>query len=166
MNARSIQSSTLWDWLGHHGRTVVVINVPMTYPPRPVNGALICGLLTPRGAPTFTYPPELSGELRDYVIDLDHLMDTPPFAAPPGHRVDLPLSPLLEQLADMLDKRARTSLTLMSSYAWDLFWWCSSAPTGWGTTCGRITVRLMRTTRQRFRRCAAGFTIITFGWTR
>ena len=43
VDARSIKSSTMWDFLGHHDRKVGIINVPMSYPPRPVNGFLITG---------------------------------------------------------------------------------------------------------------------------
>ena len=38
------------------------INVPMTFPPFPVNGALVSGVFLPPGA-TFTHPPELQHEL-------------------------------------------------------------------------------------------------------
>src|SRR5512147_1646527 len=33
VDARSIQSPTLWDILGHHRRKIGSINVPMSYPP-------------------------------------------------------------------------------------------------------------------------------------
>lgn len=123
VNARSLKSSTLWDILGHHERKVIVINVPMTYPPRPVNGAMITGLLTPRSASVFTYPPELSKGLKDYIIDLDRFIDVKPFQGTTEDsdpQVDPTLS-LVREFHDMLDRRAETSLSLMSSQPWDLF---------------------------------------------
>jgi predicted AlkP superfamily phosphohydrolase/phosphomutase len=50
--------------VGKFGGKVVVLNVPMTYPPRAVNGYLVTGLLTPLGSSRYTYPPELAGEIR------------------------------------------------------------------------------------------------------
>jgi predicted AlkP superfamily phosphohydrolase/phosphomutase len=121
VNARSLKSSTLWDILGHHGRKVGVINVPMTYPPRPVNGFMITGLLTPKNATTFTYPPELSREITDYVIDLDRFIDTKPFLDSPDPEMTAPTLSLVQDFRDMLEKRARTALSLMDSRPWDIF---------------------------------------------
>lgn len=121
VNARSIKSSTLWDISGHHGRKVALINVPMTYPPRPVNGFMITGLLTPKNASTFTYPPELSRELTDYVIDLDRFIHKKPFQAAHDPEAIAPTLALMQEFRDMLEKRARTSLSLMGSKPWDIF---------------------------------------------
>jgi predicted AlkP superfamily phosphohydrolase/phosphomutase len=121
VNARSIKSPTLVDILGHHDRKVALINVPMTYPPRPVNGFMITGLLTPRHASIFTYPPELSKEITDYVIDLDRFIDTKPFQGPKTHKVVTPTLSLMQEFRDMLEKRATTSLQLIESKPWDLF---------------------------------------------
>ncbi len=54
-----------------------IVNVPMTYPPEPVNGYLISGLDTPHEGCEFMYPRELKEELAaqgiDYRIDIQHL---------------------------------------------------------------------------------------------
>jgi len=121
VNARSIKSSTLWDIMGHHGRKVALINVPMTYPPRLVNGFMITGLLTPKGVSTFTYPPELSRELIDYVIDLDRFIDTKPFQADHDPEAIAPSLSLMQEFRGMMEKRARTSLSLSGSKPWDVF---------------------------------------------
>ncbi|MBE7472373.1 MAG: hypothetical protein HS114_24855 [Anaerolineales bacterium] len=76
---RSIKAATLWDILGHHGRQVGLVNIPMTYPPRPVNGFMIACFLTPQRT-LFTYPHELSRQLTDYQIDLDRFISHKPFA--------------------------------------------------------------------------------------
>jgi len=75
VNARFLRAPQLWDWLGNWGRQVVVVNVPMTYPPHPVNGVLISGFMAPGTHSTFTYPASLFAELReqvgDYIINVD-----------------------------------------------------------------------------------------------
>jgi predicted AlkP superfamily phosphohydrolase/phosphomutase len=122
VNARNIKSSTLWDILSHHDRKLVLINIPMTYPPRPVNGTMIACFLTPRNAPVFTYPPELSKQLTDYVIDLDRFIDTKPFQGDSiSAEITAPTLSLVAEFRDMTDKRAKTSLSLMDSNPWDLF---------------------------------------------
>ena len=45
-------------------RRVGLVNVPLTYPPYPVNGFMVSGLLTPSTNVQFTYPPELGDWLR------------------------------------------------------------------------------------------------------
>ena len=54
-----IREKTLWEILSEKGLKVGSINVPMTYPPTPVNGFMISGFETPSIKAEFTYPPEL-----------------------------------------------------------------------------------------------------------
>jgi len=72
VSALSLKHTSVLDILGDAGRKLMCINVPMTYPPRPINGIMITGMLTPADAETFTYPAELAKELTDYAIDLVH----------------------------------------------------------------------------------------------
>ena len=61
--SESIREPRLWDLLSEAGKKVVVLGVPQTYPPSPVNGCMVSGLLTPDTSGTYTYPPELKIEL-------------------------------------------------------------------------------------------------------
>lgn len=54
---------TLWSILSRRGRRVCIFNVPMTYPPTPVNGVLIAGLPAPSKNVPLTYPPDLQAAL-------------------------------------------------------------------------------------------------------
>lgn len=58
-----IQEKTLWELLSEKGLRVGSVNVPMTYPPRPVNGFMISGFETPSIDAEFTYPPELKRDI-------------------------------------------------------------------------------------------------------
>lgn len=58
-----VRRRAFWDLLSEAGKRVVVLNVPTTYPPQPVNGVLISGFLTPPGRRDFVHPPELLPEL-------------------------------------------------------------------------------------------------------
>ena len=71
INASSLRAATLWEILSGAGRTVGVMNVPITYPPKSVNGFMIGGMLSPAEG-TFTYPAALldpyQGRLKPYRI--------------------------------------------------------------------------------------------------
>lgn len=64
VNERSVRAKRVWDLVGKAGLESLVTNVPVTYPPRPLRGALVSGLLTPSVASRFTEPAELAAELR------------------------------------------------------------------------------------------------------
>jgi predicted AlkP superfamily phosphohydrolase/phosphomutase len=69
-NARDLRATTIWDVAAAAGKRVGVINVPPSYPIRPVpNGFVVGCMLTPPGQ-AFTDPPEVAGELGEYEIDL------------------------------------------------------------------------------------------------
>lgn len=75
INASHRRAATLWRILSDRRKTCVVVNVPLTFPVEPVNGALVSGLMTPGLSSPFTYPPALKGELLrelgEYLIDVD-----------------------------------------------------------------------------------------------
>lgn len=57
----------VWDLLSEAGVRVGVANVPMTYPPEPVNGFFISGPDAPGTQADFTYPSDLKGRLLEAV---------------------------------------------------------------------------------------------------
>jgi predicted AlkP superfamily phosphohydrolase/phosphomutase len=58
------REKTIWDLLGEVNIPSIVVDVPFTYPPRPLNGVMITGYGTPRtpGTP-FTYPTTFRDKL-------------------------------------------------------------------------------------------------------
>ncbi|MCP4589747.1 MAG: hypothetical protein GY842_03295 [bacterium] len=54
---------TVWEVLGDKGFRVGSINVPMTFPPTPVNGFMISGFETPGTGTKFTHPAELRDDI-------------------------------------------------------------------------------------------------------
>lgn len=77
VSARERDGKAVWDLIGAAGKRVIVMNVPITWPPSPVNGVLLTGMLTPRTAENYTYPKEIAEELRaaigDYIIYSDEV---------------------------------------------------------------------------------------------
>ena len=107
---RHIQSETLWDAAGRAGRRSIVINVPSTYPARPLNGVLVSGFVAV-DLNKATYPPELGPEPRemDYRIDVD------------ARKVQESHDALMDEILKTLDRRVRTLLHLYDNGQWDLF---------------------------------------------
>src|SRR3989442_973118 len=69
----------IWNILSEYGKRVIVMNVPLTYPPEPVNGVMLSGLMAPNMEVTVTYPAEFQEELLqvvpNYQIDLEPAVD-------------------------------------------------------------------------------------------
>ena len=62
-NSSSVKEDRVWDILGRAGKKVILVGIPQTYPPRPVNGDLITCFLTPDTRSQYTYPPALKAEV-------------------------------------------------------------------------------------------------------
>ena len=57
INSTNLQQ-TIWQTVSKADKRVVSLNVPMTYPPQPVNGYVVSGILAPSLESSFTYPAE------------------------------------------------------------------------------------------------------------
>lgn len=115
-----IRGSTIWELLSDAGLRIGVVNVPLTYPPRPVNGLMITGMLTPPSAENFTYPPELALRLEGYQIDLPQTRTETGFTVSDSLNEEA----LLEAVTEMLDVRAGHCLRLMSEPPLGRSWQC------------------------------------------
>ena len=71
VNATRIRQPTIWQRLSEAGYRVGVMNVPVTYPPAPLNGFIISGMLSPKTG-QISQPADLiqryEGELGDYRV--------------------------------------------------------------------------------------------------
>jgi predicted AlkP superfamily phosphohydrolase/phosphomutase len=109
-SSQNMRAETLWEMLSRAGLRVVVINVPTTYPPRPVNGVLISGFEA-TSLERAVYPKNLAPKLREmgYRIDID------PWAARKSR------AHLLDDLRETLDRRKRAVLYFLETEKWDFF---------------------------------------------
>ncbi len=75
VNAATRRGRTFWEIAGKAGIRGGVLNVPVTYPPRPFNGFLVSGMLSPALRPGIAVPAsaydDLTNVCPDYEIDLD-----------------------------------------------------------------------------------------------
>jgi predicted AlkP superfamily phosphohydrolase/phosphomutase len=116
VNGSHRRARSLWDIAGAAGRQVGAINVPLTYPPEPVNGFMVSGMLTPSEASapgqTYTWPPELAGEL-DRAVDGYRIHMKPSYAR--GN-----IGEFLDDLEVLTRKQVAATRHLMRDHPWDL----------------------------------------------
>ena len=116
LNGADVRMPRFWDYAGAAGKRVAVINVPMTYPSRPVNGLCIAGLDAPdEASPNFTYPPDLYRELTarvgPYHIDTNIL----------GYARAGRLEQAVQATQEVVERRTTAASYLLGQEAWDLF---------------------------------------------
>ncbi len=101
---------TLWERLSKLKKRVFVMNVPLTTPPRPVNGIIIGGFLE-TDINKATYPPQIAALLkaRGYRIDADTEI------------AKQDLTAFVRHLNDVLDKRIETMWHFWQRELWDFF---------------------------------------------
>lgn len=63
----SCKEPPLWEIVGREAKRIGIFNVPLTYPPKPLNGFLVSGFDTPSTKVCFTYPASLSDEIRSQI---------------------------------------------------------------------------------------------------
>jgi predicted AlkP superfamily phosphohydrolase/phosphomutase len=103
----------IWSLLSEAGKTVGVLNVPVSYPVEAVNGFMISGFMTPYSARDFFHPPGLLAEI-EAELGAYHIYPTTTFSE---GRAD----EFIRACDQLLEKRTRTALWLMERYDWDFF---------------------------------------------
>lgn len=73
-NTNRLRGMTILDILSSTGRSVAAINIPVTYPPRPINGFVITSIMTPNQEAGYTYPDDLKKTLEEKYNYLIHPM--------------------------------------------------------------------------------------------
>ncbi|MCC6457720.1 MAG: DUF2304 family protein [Caldilineaceae bacterium] len=113
VTALDMEAPTLYTLLSDAGRRVCALNVPMTYPPTPVNGVMVSGLPAPSTKVTITYPANLYNEIVQTVGDYILYPD-------PGQAYsDAGVDAFLKRLYRTTDLRVETLDYLRSREAWD-----------------------------------------------
>src|SRR5439155_17544356 len=104
---------SIWRIASEHGKRVIALDIPFSYPPEVVNGCLVAGYGVPLGEDSvFTYPPGLRAELRSAIGQCE-----------PAVLEELPgVKPELFQAWDeILRNREQMAAYLLERDDWDLF---------------------------------------------
>jgi len=108
----AIEAPRLWDLLTRAGKPSIVLGVPGTYPPRPLNGVMVSCFLTPSLESRYTYPAGLRAEVEDVVGE--YLFDCTNFRTEDK-------DDLLRQVYEMTDRRFALANHLLATKPWSLF---------------------------------------------
>jgi predicted AlkP superfamily phosphohydrolase/phosphomutase len=111
VDASNVGTAAIWDILGEHGQFVGVVNVPLTYPPRPVNGVMVSGMMTPGEDAAYTHPPGLKSWLKEVAGD---------YAADPYTSVDRTAA-FLKRVLYWVERREAAHLRLLETHPFDFF---------------------------------------------
>jgi len=118
INANLVSQEPLWSVLSRHRKRVCIYNVPITYPPRPVNGIMISGMDTPGTGSSFVYPEPVKEEILrkfpQYLIDLT--LDAFVSAHHPQ-----PIKYQAERIYECLETQIKVIDYLLSMEDWDFF---------------------------------------------
>jgi predicted AlkP superfamily phosphohydrolase/phosphomutase len=78
-NSHNIKKPKIWDIIAENGLKSIVVGVPPTFPPQPINGNIVTGFITPDTLSNFTYPPDLKNEIlkvfKNYDFDVKFRTD-------------------------------------------------------------------------------------------
>ncbi len=112
-SSHTVSQPRAWELASQAGLDVVVLGVPQTYPPTPVQGVMVSCFLTPSRESVFTYPPLLRLEVDrlaggEYVLDVDDF------------RTD-DKAGLRERIAEMTWRRFRLARAWARERPWSLF---------------------------------------------
>jgi predicted AlkP superfamily phosphohydrolase/phosphomutase len=112
-NSHTCAVPAVWDIVGQAGGQVGVVSMPMTYPPNPVNGFVVCSFLTPSADSQYTYPTSLQEEIESAVGPFPLHMSEKGRGTDPRR--------FIQAVKDMETARARAVKYLLRSKPWDFF---------------------------------------------
>jgi predicted AlkP superfamily phosphohydrolase/phosphomutase len=111
-NGNAVKADRAWDKLSRAGKKVVLLGVPQTYPPKPVNGCVVSGFLAPDTKSNYTYPIALKDEIEEaapgYVLDVEDFRTVDKEA-------------LLGRIYDKTEKHFKLAKYLITQKPWDFF---------------------------------------------
>jgi predicted AlkP superfamily phosphohydrolase/phosphomutase len=111
-NSAAIKVDRVWDILSRLGKKVILVGIPQTFPPKPVNGILVGDFLTPDINSEYTYPPEFKNEIAKVVGE--YLLDVREFRSDKKDGI-------LKEIFEMTRKRFALARYLLAEKEWDYF---------------------------------------------
>jgi predicted AlkP superfamily phosphohydrolase/phosphomutase len=111
-NSTAIKVDRVWDILSRHDKRVILLGIPQTFPPKPVNGILVGDFLTPDTKSDYTYPSEFKNEISKVVGD--YVLDVREFRSDKKDSI-------LKEIFEMTRKRFQLARYLLAEKEWDYF---------------------------------------------
>jgi predicted AlkP superfamily phosphohydrolase/phosphomutase len=114
VNSNDINVKTIWELVSEQNKKVIAINVPVTYPPKEVNGIIIGGMLSPKVDERFVYPKEI---FERYIKGCGYKI----VAGRLERRASMTLKDFIGEQIRVEEKRFDLARKLMKEYEWHLF---------------------------------------------
>ncbi len=114
-----LKEKTIWDYLTERGKRSIVIGVPPSYPPKPLNGILISCFLTPSTDSPFTYPEEVKSFILEHFGD--YMFDVKKFRTEDKDW-------LLSQVYRLTEQRFAVARYFLENEEWDFFMMVDMGP--------------------------------------
>ena len=119
--ADAIKEPTVWDRLGEVGKKSLLIGVPPSYPPLPIEGWRVGCFLTPPSAKSYASPSEIEGEIEEELGGPgQYIFDIPNFRQAGMERV-------MNDVFAMTERRFKVARRLVQNKPWDYFMMCEIA---------------------------------------
>ena len=110
------RARTVWQYLSDLGCRSIALNIPMMYPPDPIDGIVVTGIDTPGLESQFTYPSDFRDEVIKEVPD--YLLDVRSWGVTAvGEKRRL----IFADIERMVESRRRLALHLLATQTWDIF---------------------------------------------
>lgn len=119
VSSRLIKVDPVWNIISKQNKKVIVIGVPQTYPPSPVNGCMVTCFLTPDTSCNYTYPSDLKNEVEH--ITNGYMLDVENF------RTDNK-RPIIKSVYEMTGKRFKLARNFVQNKEWDFFMMVEMGP--------------------------------------
>lgn len=111
-NGRSVEEVQVWDHLGQAGKQSILVGVPPSYPPKPVNGIRVGCFLSPNTQSKYTYPEGVRDEIAQ--IAPNYMVDVPNFRTDDKQW-------LLGKIYEMTHERFKVIRHFLKEKPWDYF---------------------------------------------
>jgi predicted AlkP superfamily phosphohydrolase/phosphomutase len=120
--ADAIKEPAVWDELGKRGMKSLLIGVPPSYPPKPIEGWRVGCFLTPPSARSYASPQDLETEIEEELGGKgQYIFDIPNFREQ-GMRF------VLQQIFTMTERRFQVARRLVRNKPWDYFMMVEMGP--------------------------------------
>jgi len=116
VSSATIKGKTIWQILSEKGKKVVVIHLPMTYPPYEVNGYMVSGFETPSVKSDFTYPKNFKQEILKLIPDYSFHQ-----ATGDDYFYDKEFDEYIEKVKGSLEQRFLIADYMVDKKDWDVF---------------------------------------------
>ncbi len=114
-----VKEERIWETLTKHNKRSIIVGIPQTYPPKPLNGLLAASFLTPDKNSRYTYPNTFKHKLDKYaggyIIDVENF------------RTDNK-DELLKSIYKMTNRRFQAITTLAEKEEWDFMMFVEMGP--------------------------------------